>query len=94
MTKTVCIFCSTFNPENRFLDEVTLLSKLFSKKKIDVVYGGGDKGLMGHTAKSMISDGVKVTAVVPKFLMQYIDKNIGFHKLIETDDMHQRKKKM
>ena len=94
MTKTVCIFCSTFNPENRFLDEVTLLSKLFSKKKIDVVYGGGDKGLMGHTAKSMIKNGVKVTAVVPKCLMQDIDKNIGFHKLIETDDMHQRKKKM
>ena len=94
MTKTVCIFCSTFNPENRFLDEVTLLSKLFSKKKIDVVYGGGDKGLMGHIAKSMINNGVKVTAVVPKFLMQYIDKSIGFHKLIETDDMHQRKKKM
>tara|TARA_Y100001935_G_C17220882_1_gene465227 strand:+ start:154 stop:723 length:570 start_codon:yes stop_codon:yes gene_type:complete len=94
MTKTVCIFCSTFNPESRFLDEVTLLSELFSQKKIDVVYGGGDKGLMGHTARSMISNGVKVTGVVPKFLMKYIDKNMGFFKLIETEDMHQRKMKM
>ncbi len=94
MTKTVCIFCSTFNPENRFLDEVTQLGELFSKKQIDVVYGGGDKGLMGHMARSMINNGVKITGVVPQFLMQYIDKDIGFHKLIRTKDMHQRKMKM
>ena len=70
MTKTVCIFCSTFNPENRFLDEVTHLSELFSEK-INMVYGGGDKGLMGH---GTINDnkGVKVTGIVPKFLMKYI----------------------
>ncbi|MAL64228.1 MAG: TIGR00730 family Rossman fold protein [Pseudomonadota bacterium] len=91
MTKTVCIFCSTFNPENRFLDEVTHLSELFSEKKINMVYGGGDKGLMGHAARSMINKGVKVTGIVPKFLMKYIDRNIGFHRLIETKDMHERK---
>ena len=39
-----------------------------------MVYGGGDKGLMGHAARSMINKGVKVTGIVPKFLMKYIDR--------------------
>ena len=30
-------------------------------------------------------------SIVIKFLMKYIDRNIGFHRLIETKDMHERK---
>ena len=62
MTKTVCIFCSTFNPENRFLDEVTHLSELFSEKKINKVYfdRGGYKyhGRIKALAESLRKNGL------------------------------------
>jgi hypothetical protein len=94
MIKSICVFCSTFNPQNRFLDEVETLGKIFAEKKIKIIYGGGNKGLMGHLAKSVIKNGGNVTGVVPEFLLNEVKSDIGLTELIIADDMHDRKMKM
>ena len=94
MIKSICVFCSTFNPQNRFLDEVETLGKIFAEKKIKIIYGGGYKGLMGHLAKSVIKNGGNVTGVVPEFLLNEVKSDIGLTELIIADDMHDRKMKM
>jgi|TARA_B100001093_G_scaffold75080_2_gene65895 uncharacterized protein (TIGR00730 family) len=94
MIKSICVFCSTFNPENRFLVEVGILGKIFAEKKIKIIYGGGNKGLMGHLAKSVIKNNGSVTGVVPKFLLNEVKSDIGLSELIVADNMHDRKMKM
>ena len=92
--KTVCVFCSTFNPNNLFLEEVSELGKLLVKNDISIIYGGGNKGLMGHIAQSVINNGGKVTAIIPEFLMKYVEIIDGIDEVIVTKDMHVRKQKM
>ncbi|MDG2186762.1 MAG: TIGR00730 family Rossman fold protein [Hyphomicrobiales bacterium] len=94
MIKNICVFCSTFNPDNRFLKEVEILGKLFAKKQLNVIYGGGDKGLMGLLAKSVIDNGGSITGIVPEFLINAVKPTPGLSKLIIAKDMHDRKMKM
>lgn len=58
------------------------------------MYGGGAIGLMGAVANACLSEGGKVTGIMPSFL---IDREIGHHgltQLIVTNDMDERKNLM
>lgn len=92
--KTVCVFCSTFNPNNLFIDEVSELGRLLVQNDISIIYGGGNKGLMGHIARSVIDNRGKVVAIIPEFLMKYVEIIDGIDDVIVTKDMHERKQKM
>lgn len=60
----------------------------------ELVYGGSKSGLMGELAESVLQSGGKVTGVEPQF---FIDMGLEYPeitKLIITEDMSERKKKM
>lgn len=60
----------------------------------ELVYGGSKSGLMGELAESVLQAGGKVTGVEPQF---FIDMGLEYPeitKLIVTEDMSERKKKM
>ncbi|MBX4205074.1 MAG: TIGR00730 family Rossman fold protein [Candidatus Doudnabacteria bacterium] len=68
-------------------------SELVSQN-IGLVYGGGNRGLMGLIATAVVASGGKVTAVIPEHINNmgagYVD-GCEFHLVA---DMHARKKKM
>jgi hypothetical protein len=73
------------------------LGQAIAEHGLRLVYGGGTRGIMGAVASGVMSNGGKVTGIIPEFLM---DKEASRHsltalsELIVTEDMHQRKHRM
>ena len=93
MHSSVTIFCGSklgYNPI--YQQHAKELGALLVQSNIHLVYGGGNKGLMGIVANEVINAGGKVTGVMPQLL---IDKEVAHDNLTAmhiTEDMHERKK--
>ena len=57
------------------------LCETFARRSIAVVYGGGNVGLMGLLADTAIKNGVHVTGVIPRHL---IERELGHDAWIEA----------
>ena len=65
-----------------------------AEKNLNLVYGGGNIGLMGEIAQSVIKNGGKAIGVIPQFL---VEKELVYDELTEVhvvESMHERKAKM
>ena len=65
-----------------------------AKDGVRLVYGGGDVGLMGTVARSVIDNGGRVTGIIPRFLQRRERMLTEVEDLIVTSDMHERKRLM
>ena len=93
--KSVCVFCgSSIGSDKIFGDTAKKVAKVFLKEEIEFVYGGGNVGLMGIIAETIMKGGGKVTGVMPEFLMRKEHANLEITKLILVKSMHERKAKM
>ena len=100
MKKTICIFGgskSGRNPKNE--KNALMIGQIIAESNFDIIYGGGEKGIMGAIASSGISFGAKTTGIIPKFLMSkdIVNSSLPNHfnsELILTESMHERKKMM
>jgi uncharacterized protein (TIGR00730 family) len=93
--KSICVFCGSgegCNPD--FKSASQTLGHLFAQNNIELIYGGGDMGLMGTIANAVQEKGGKVTGIIPEFLLKYQNENLETTGLIVTKDMHTRKAKM
>lgn len=93
--KSITVFCgSSFGSDDIYKEQATLLGKTLAKQNIQLIYGGADTGLMGAIADGALSEGGKVTGVLPHFLQskEIAHKNLTDLILVET--MHERKTKM
>lgn len=70
------------------------LGKLLAINHIHLIYGGGNIGLMGTIADSVLAHGGQVTGVIPTFLKEKEVAHLGLTNLIETTDMTIRKAKL
>ena len=96
MIKKICVFCGSSKPKNnsKIEKDVNQMIKIVFSKKLELIYGGANIGLMGQISNNLLDLGGRVTGVIPKILSkkEIINKNIT--KLIIVDNMHQRKKTM
>jgi uncharacterized protein (TIGR00730 family) len=91
----VCVFCgsgSGLNPV--YAETARRFGVLLANSSIRLVYGGGNIGLMGILADSVIQAGGDVTGVIPSFLLQREVGHRGITKLEVVESMHQRKQRM
>jgi uncharacterized protein (TIGR00730 family) len=93
--KSICVFCGSGEGRNpEFKSASQTLGNLFARNNIELIYGGGDMGLMGTIANAVKEKGGKVTGIIPEFLLKYQNENLETTGLIVTKDMHTRKAKM
>jgi len=59
-----------------------------------LIYGAGDLGLMGATARAALEAGGDVIGVIPHHLRDIEKETMGLTALIRTETMHERKKVM
>ena len=89
---SVCLFCGSRNGNNsEFVQDAQSLGRELAQRGHRLVYGAGDRGLMGHTARAAQDAGGQVTGVIPQHL---VDAEIGKTDLDEyvvTETMHERK---
>ena len=91
----ICVFCGSglgYDPIYR--DAAKELGKLFADHSHTLVYGGGNIGLMGTVADSVLNHGGQVIGVIPDFLVQREVGHRGITRLEVVGSMHERKKRM
>jgi len=90
--RTVCVYCGSGAGQNPAFAEAALaLGKSLAAADVGLVYGGGDLGLMGIVARSVLDHGGHVTGVMPYFLRDREHLLTDVQELVVVDDMHQRK---
>lgn len=93
--QSIAVFCgSKPGTDPRFAEETIALGKLMAEKSKKLVYGGGNRGLMGLLANTMMAHGGKVIGVIPKVLLEWEAQHTGITELHVVEDMHVRKKMM
>jgi uncharacterized protein (TIGR00730 family) len=92
---TISIYCgSSLGKSKIYTDMAILLGQAIHKRGIHLVYGGGNVGLMGVIANTMLQLGGKVTGVLPHFLNKKEVGNLDVDELILVNSMHERKQKI
>ena len=88
----VTVFCGS-KPGNDalYVNEAKALGSQLAQKGIELVYGGGNKGIMGAVANACLDAGGKVIGVIPKLLLEWEAQHNGLTELIVTESMHARK---
>ncbi len=93
--RRICVFCGSkpgTNPE--FIQLAKGLGEELAQSGIELVFGGGHAGMMGAVADAVISNGGRVTGIIPEALVERESAHKGISKLITVPDMHSRKSKM
>jgi uncharacterized protein (TIGR00730 family) len=93
--QSVAVFCgSKLGNDKAFELETKELGELLGLHKIKLIYGGGNKGLMGTVANAALKQNGEVIGVIPKVLVEWEQQHNGITELIVVNDMHERKKLM
>lgn len=96
--RSICVYCGSqpgSNPAYRTAAQT--LGASMAQHGIDLVYGGGTRGIMGAVAESVMAAGGKAIGIIPEFLMDKEASRQELGSLSElhvTTDMHQRKHMM
>lgn len=91
----LAIFCGSKTGNNELYQQHALaLATIMAENKIELVYGGGKKGIMGLVADTVMSKGGIVRGVIPQVLVDWEHQHDGISELFVVEDMHVRKRKM
>ena len=100
MKKKICVFGgSSSGIDTRNEENAKIVGQMIAESNFDIIFGGGEKGIMGAVASSGIRFGAKTTGIIPKFLMNKDIVNSSLpncfnSELVITKSMHERKKLM
>lgn len=93
--QNICVYCGSgpgLNPA--YAEAARAFGRILAESRIGLVYGGGNLGLMGEIARSVLHHGGHVTGIIPGFLSEREHMLIEAQELIVVEDMHQRKQLM
>ena len=89
---TLCVYCgSRHGNDGAFTDAAHQIGTEIGKRGWQLVYGGGQVGLMGVVADATLAAGGGVIGVIPRVLME---REVGHQRLQElhvVETMHERK---
>ena len=93
--RRVAVFCgSNTGPSPVYAEAARNLGRLFLERDIGLVYGGGNVGLMGILADTLLDGGGEVLGVIPKSLEDREVAHHGITELTVVQTMHERKQRM
>jgi len=91
----ITVYCgSAAGNDPAFRDAAAELGKWIAAGGHTLVYGGGNIGLMGIIADTVLAEGGSVVGVIPEFLLIHEKGHKGLHRLEVVDTMTQRKNRM
>ena len=93
--KSIAVFCGSKCGNNElYALHAKQLGVLMAKHGFRLVYGGGNKGLMGAVANGVMEHGGTAIGVIPERLAEWDHHHRGLSELVVVNDMHTRKRKM
>jgi uncharacterized protein (TIGR00730 family) len=64
--RSICVYCgSSFGNRPSYIETAQRIGADMARAGVRLVYGGGDVGLMGATARAVIENGGQVTGIIP-----------------------------
>lgn len=89
---SVCLFCgSRPGSDPAFIAEANALGRALAARGHRLVYGAGDRGLMGEAARAAQAAGGRVMGVIPQHLVELEVGKSDLEEYVVTETMHQRK---
>lgn len=93
--KQITIFCGSSSGINEiYKKEAFRLGRILAERKIGIIYGGANVGLMDAVANGSLSNGGEVIGVIPEFIQKRGIGHKNLTKLITVATMHERKTRM
>lgn len=96
--RSICVYCGSSSGRNgTYVAAGHALGRSMAEAGIQLVYGGGTKGIMGAVARGALEAGGRVTGIIPRFLIskEATQSALGtLDDVIVTEDMHTRKHTM
>ncbi len=93
--QSVCVFCGAQNAVPQTHKDMALeFGRDLAANGMQLVYGGGDCGLMGAVANGALEGGGKVIGVFPRSLGRIEVEHKGLSAMHFVDTMHERKQIM
>lgn len=92
MLQRICVFCgSSFGSQPAYREAAETVGRLLYQRGIELVYGGGNVGLMGAMADACLNGGGRVIGVIPQALFDKEVAHLGLTELRVVNSMHERK---
>lgn len=93
MIKSLAVFCgSKSGTSGLYCEQAQELGFVLAEKNITLIYGGGNKGMMGAIANSLLEKKGNVIGIMPKLLSDLEHCHQGLTELFVVENMHERKK--
>lgn len=90
--RRICVFCGSNSGINlAYRDAAVAMGRLLAGRGIELVYGGGNIGLMGVLADAVLERHGRVIGVIPDSLMAKEVGHSGLTELRIVQSMHERK---
>ena len=91
----ICVFCgSRIGRDPRCAEAARALGEAIARLDCDLVFGGGNGGLMGIVSQTALSGGARVTGIIPNFLFEREPPADNLTELITVEDFSSRKRLM
>jgi uncharacterized protein (TIGR00730 family) len=92
---SLCVYCGS-RPGERpaYVEAAREVGRQIGQRGWQLVYGGGNVGMMGAVADAALANGARVVGVIPKTLVQREVAHLALHEQLVVDTMHQRKQAM
>lgn len=92
MIRTICVFCgSGTGAGSVYRTEAEKMARYFLSRKLRLVYGGANVGLMAILADTMLSEGGAVVGVMPEALVAKEVAHLQLTEMHIVKGMHERK---
>lgn len=93
--KSICVYCgSNSGSKPVYAQRAAELGARIASEDLQLVYGGGNVGLMGIVADAVLANGGEVIGVIPEQLVQWEVAHKGVTRLEVVANMHERKARM
>ena len=93
--RNVCVYCGSASGDDpRYAQAAKALGLALVAADLGLVYGGGNNGLMGMVARTVLEAGGRVTGIIPDFLEKRELMLREAQDLVIVPDMHTRKRLM
>jgi uncharacterized protein (TIGR00730 family) len=92
---SICVFCGASNDiDKKFLEIGAQFGKMLALRGVDLVYGGGDRGVMGAVSGATMTAGGRAIGVFPRSLRNVENDPELLTEIVLVDTMHERKQHM
>lgn len=93
--KRIAVYCgASTGLQASYANMATRLGRILAARNIELVYGGGEVGLMGVLANAVLEEGGRVIGVIPDWLARHEIAHPELSELHLVSSMHERKAMM